>query len=670
MRPRPVFLAAIVLYALLSAPSPQAATGRTLRSAGEEFDRKIMAELRATHPEAASLFEQADAARDRGDHKQAAELYRRVFEMAPAFVHALRRQGYEEVHSGVREAGILHLRKALGLEHTATNTAALAMALGTQWGPEAPAPSAQEIDEAYILASEAAALDPADPFTQLPLCQIAMRKQEFLVMDRCVTSLKQSAPEDVVTHYYDAILNAVTGRFADAERALERAHAYGLPDEDFKALSREFAKARPWTSRLLPIAALVGGVWGGLLILLLAAGWLLSLAALRAAGRPLVETNGRARGVDSLLRQVYRIVLWLCCALYYLSLPLLVAVVLAAGGGIVYALLTVGHIPLKLLALVAVVTLVTLWSILKSVLVRGVDADPGLLLDLGQNPRMRALLDDVAGRVGTRPVESVYMTPGTDVAVMERGGFIKQLTGRRQRCLLLGVGVLEGMRLRPFKAVLAHEYGHFSNRDTAGGSFALAVRRSIITMAQGLARGGAAAWYNPAWLFINGFHRVFLIISQGASRLQEVLADRWAASLYGARAFEDGLRHVIERSIRFDSHINRTLNEVTKASSALPNLYEYRPAEVGTEEDFARAVEAALQAEPSAYDSHPSPSNRFAWVRLMPTGGAAVSADDDSPAWDLFSDRSALECSLTDVVREQVSSLYNVTIPARAPSGA
>ena len=48
---------------------------------------------------------------------------------------------------------------------------------------------------------------------------------------------------------------------------------------------------------------------------------------------------------------------------------------------------------------------------------------------------------------------------------------------------------------------------------------------------------GAAGWYNPAWLFVNGFFRVFLRVSQGASRLQEVMADRWAAFCYGSEAF-------------------------------------------------------------------------------------------------------------------------------------
>jgi len=672
--------AALVAMLLPLAPSLAASRPGTIEANSEEFDKRILSELQRMNPQAAELFTQAAAARERGDDKGAAELYGRVFAMAPTFVHALRRQGYEEVRSGQRAAGLAHLRRAVQLDPSSTNIAALALGLADMAGPhatQAPAPSKEEADEAWRLASEASALDPMEPYAQIALCQMAMQRREFLVMDRCVENLRASVPEDLAGDFFDVVASASQGRITEAEAALEKAHAHGLPDEQYRTIAMALAKARTpatptaGTPRLLSLGAICLAVWGGLLALLLGTGWLLSHAALRAAGRPPAESTGRASGLDAQLRRIYRVVLWACCALYYLSLPLLVAAVLIVGGGIIYAIVTFGYIPFKLLALVVILTLVTLWSIAKSVFVRGRDEDPGLPLDLDRQPRLRVLLDDVAARIDTRPVETVYMTPGTDVAVMERGGFLRQLAGKRRRCLLLGVGVLEGMRLGPFKAVLAHEYGHFSNEDTAGGGFALAVRRSIITMGQGLARGGAAAWYNPAWLFVNGFYRVFLVISQGASRLQETLADRWAASLYGAAAFEEGLRHVIERSIRFDSHINRTLNEVTKASAALPNLYEYRPAAAGTtEEDLARAVEAALNAEPSPYDSHPSPSHRFAWVRLIPSAGAAATAGDDAPVWDLFSDRKDLERRLTDVVRERVSLLYNVTIPAVMPPGS
>ncbi|MFL6260901.1 MAG: M48 family metallopeptidase [Thermoanaerobaculia bacterium] len=397
-------------------------------------------------------------------------------------------------------------------------------------------------------------------------------------------------------------------------------------------------------------AATIAAVWTATFLLLLAVGGFLSQAALRAAGRVPPRPSGQAQGGDALLRRAYRAVLWLSCAFYWVSIPLVVLVVLVGGGGLVYLFFRFGHVPIKLVLLLAVGVFVTLSAIVKSLFVRGEDGDPGLRLDLGGEPRLQTLLNEVAARIGTRPVDNVYLTPGTDLAVMERGGMLRQLGGQTERCLILGVGVLDGLELGPFKAILAHEYGHFSNQDTAGGGFALAVRRSLVTMARHLAMGGAATWYNPAWWFVNGFHRVFLRISQGASRLQEVLADRWAAFTYGAAAFERGLRHVIERSVYFDAHADAALGTAVQTKIPVANLYEVDPAKLPGRDGLAQQIEAALNAEPSPYDSHPSPADRFRWVRAIGGGGVAASAEDGQPVWGLFRDRAGIERLLTRMV--------------------
>jgi len=159
-------------------------------------------------------------------------------------------------------------------------------------------------------------------------------------------------------------------------------------------------------------------------------------------------------------------------------------------------------------------------------------------------------------------------------------------------------------------------------------------------------------------------------ISHGASRLQEVLADRWAASLYGAEAFEAGLRHVIERSVRFDAHVGATLKEVLDTKAALANLYRYEPATPPSESDLERACQEALGRPASPYDSHPSPADRFAAVRATPTRGAGPSDDDAAETWSLFTDRAAVERVMTTVVRQGVQANHGVEIPAGAPEPA
>ncbi len=290
----------------------------------------------------------------------------------------------------------------------------------------------------------------------------------------------------------------------------------------------------------------------------------------------------------------------------------------------------------------------------------------GVRLDTGAHPRLARMLAGVAGRIGTRPVDAVFLTPGTEVAVFEQGSMLKQLSGRSERCLILGVGVLDGMSQGELKAVLAHEYGHLVNRDTAGGGFALAVRRSLLQMARTLAEGGAATWYNPAWWFVRGFHRAFLRVSQGASRLQEILADRWAALAYGGRNFARGLEHVIERGIRFDAHAERALKEVIDGNRALANLYQYAPANPVDDKDVGSALEQALAAEPSPYDSHPRPKDRIAWVSDL-VADSPPDPDDDKPAWDAFEDRDAVERQMTNRIRITVATNHGIEIPVEAP---
>jgi Zn-dependent protease with chaperone function len=222
------------------------------------------------------------------------------------------------------------------------------------------------------------------------------------------------------------------------------------------------------------------------------------------------------------------------------------------------------------------------------------------------------------------------------------------------------------MRLRAFKSVLAHEYGHFRNEDTAGGGFALAVRRSLTAMAIELARTRLASPLNPAWWFVRGFGRAYFGISQGASRLQETLADRWAAFAYGSAAFAEGLRHVVERDVRFSAHVEATLDEVVKQKLALPNLYAFVPATPKDGSTVDSAITKALEKIPTPYDSHPRPADRIALVMSLAVAEPAPAGEgeEDEDVWALFADRSAVEGEMTAEVRARLARVRGVVVPA------
>jgi hypothetical protein len=250
--------------------------------------------------------------------------------------------------------------------------------------------------------------------------------------------------------------------------------------------------------------------------------------------------------------------------------------------------------------------------------------------------------------VRTRPIDEIRITPGTELAVYEKGTLRERSADRAKRILIIGVGTLNGFELNAFRAVLAHEYGHFSNRDTAGGDVALRVNDHMMKFAYAMALSGQAVWWNVAFQFLRVYHFIFRRISHGATRLQEVLADRVAASRYGAQAFEEGLTHVIRKSVEFNFLANKEINESASSRRALQNLYELT-ATAGT--DLEEETKKELNRETSEDDTHPCPNDRFRFTRRI------VSQTEPSISglvWDLFKDRPAITGEMTALIQQQL----------------
>src|SRR5262249_61876764 len=92
-----------------------------------------------------------------------------------------------------------------------------------------------------------------------------------------------------------------------------------------------FGWAWHYLSRFLAVWTLS---FGSLVII----GFVLSATALRASQRLPTEATGHARGIDAWLRSIYRVVLWVTCGFYYISMPIVSLLVVGAGGGLMYAI--------------------------------------------------------------------------------------------------------------------------------------------------------------------------------------------------------------------------------------------------------------------------------------------------------------------------------------------
>lgn len=252
-----------VVAGVLALVTARSASGRTTA----EFDRQIGAELRARDPASAAVFDEANALRARGDHAGAEARYRRVFEAAPWFVHARRRQGFELLMMFRRDEALAIAREVTRASAAPEDRAFLAVVIAAK-----EKMSKEEWKEANELARALEREDREDAPIQQSVAGVAMRTGDLALLDSAVTNLKVLAPRDPQTLRLDAVLQLNRGRFRKAKKALLDARAAGLPVEEFQRMSEDFDRARPWWWRTLEIGGVALGFAVAVLLLVFVAG--------------------------------------------------------------------------------------------------------------------------------------------------------------------------------------------------------------------------------------------------------------------------------------------------------------------------------------------------------------------------------------------------------------
>ena len=421
-------------------------------------------------------------------------------------------------------------------------------------------------------------------------------------------------------------------------------------------------------------------IWAILLVLLLFIGIVLSKLTLKKLDKQDPQNTGKPSQGMPLMRKIYKFTLGITSLYFYISIPIVILLVFLLGGGFVYVSLSVEGPSIRVLIAIVFVLLMmlaTIWAMLKSLFRRRQVDDPGQRLEEKDSPELFAVLKEVAREIGTPMVDTVFIVPEAQMAVFERGPLWRRLTGKSERCLILGLGMLNGMTQLQFKSILAHEYGHLNNKDTAGGVLAMHIRRAIESSAEGMMEESLGRWFNPAWLFINAFHRVYLRVSHGAARLQEVMADRSVAQVFGVNAFVQGLSHIIRRSIEFNLITDMEIHQAKYENRELQNLYSLEVPDTWPDSDKEKVSEQSTVDQPqvplpgevvetsfkhsmgtptSAYDSHPAPEKRIEWVKKLKT--TAQISDDGKPAWDLLENPTALQELMTKQMHENVKEAW------------
>lgn len=633
----------ITLLLLLSSVVAAQTPGRNM-----EKEKAIWAELEAVAPKSLDDFKAATEAMDSGNNDEAVRRFEAVLKKAPDFDPAMRWLGMILVQTGQSDAGFKLLEQAIKIRRSPENLLSLAWMLAYPGqGKEA---TSQQKRRSLALLQEASRQPEAanDPDNYGLRAQLALDLDQVDEFRQSTEWLAANQPDLMATHYYSAILAAHDHRWSDAETEIQKAGSLGLAPELVQQFLDSGIRTRAKVWRYVYYSAFLVGFWILGLFLLFVVGKLMSRKTLKSI--EMSDPTMTASPADLSLRKWYRILINLAGVYYYISIPAVIFLVLAVAGSITFGFYMVGRIPIKLVAIICIGALITVFKMVQSLFIKVESDDPGRSLSEEEAPGLWKMVRSVADSVGTRAVDEIRITPGTDLAVYEKGSFRERSQDKAKRILLVGTGVLNDFKQNGFRAVLAHEYGHFSHRDTAGGDIALRVNADIMKFAYGMAVTGQAVWWNLAFHFLKIYHFIFRRISHGATRLQEVMADRVAASKYGARAFEEGLTHVVRKSVEFNFVTNREIDDSTSAGRALQNIYEIQ---VPENPDLEQEIKESLERETSEDDTHPSPRDRFRFTsRIVGATEQPISGQ----VWDLFRDRSSLTREMTTRVEAEIQT--------------
>lgn len=634
------FIKALVLALFVIFISPQISytqnQGRELKK-----EEKIWKELEEKSPKVVEQFKLATENLDKGNYEETIKLYNEVLEEVPNFEHALRRIGYALVAVDRRAEGLEMSKKALDLNRSSENLIGYASILA-DIGNNKYQPPESTLEEALQLTKEAIKKDtektPEALFMFVQLSLELNRPDDF---ENAVNSLLEKYPNEAGTHYYNAIRLANYGEFTEAEAEIIEAEKLGTPREATQPIltAIEDAKSQQYfgMGNYIFYGIFIIGAWILGLATLFIVGKILSLKTLKSIENS--DPNDITGKAQIGLKGVYRKIITIAGIYYYLSQPILILLTIALTIGITVFFLYVGTIPIKLLLIIGFVALASVFYMIKSLVIRAKAEEPGRILKEEEAPELWSLVRNVAEVVNTRPVDEIRITPGADLAVYERGSIRTKMQDKAERVLILGLAVIDDFNQNAFRAVLAHEYGHFSNRDTAGGDIAFQVNNDIIKFAESMALSGTATFYNISFQFLRFYHFLFRRITHGASRLQEILADRMAVYQFGKEAFREGLNHVIRSDVEFGLLANKEINAALAANRAMQNFYELKIEDEMTKNDVEQEFSKYLARPTTEDDTHPSPQDRY---RLIEKINSKETPPLEGQVWDMFLNKETL----------------------------
>lgn len=506
--------------------------------------------------------------------------------------------------------------------------------------------------------------------------------------------LAKKYPQEGRLACFNGMALLATGDRTKAGVEFERAETLGVPLEtvvpaDVAETLRSLTATSPILLALTGVAVCFVLFYATVICSMIAAAFVLSrftkgthALKLMKKGSEAIVQDGRVVRTkrETVLSRLYLLLIMSGLVLFYLSIPFIVAGILGGTGLIVYGIFLLDRIPVKLVVLILVIGIGMAIGVLRSLFAKAGSGAFGVHKLASDEPRLHELVSDVARQVDTEAVDEIYIGPGSEIGVHQEGRGPFGIFGVKRRVLTLGLASLQFLTVSELRAIMAHEYAHFSHGDTFFSRFihqvSLTIDASLRAMAEA---GGKLNYVNPFYWFLVLYYRAYNMMSSGFSRSREFLADRMAASLYGANVFSTALCKVVMHGTYYDVQLNQYLASkfaghdtgqpnqppVDFLPASVTNLYEAsRKREHDSRNDPERLVEIKemLNEKGSLFSSHPTVGERLEAI----AGFSSDHDTDTTPARALLVNPDSIERELTEFVQSYAEYIGGIAAAAQA----
>jgi Zn-dependent protease with chaperone function len=372
----------------------------------------------------------------------------------------------------------------------------------------------------------------------------------------------------------------------------------------------------------------------------------------------------------------------------YLVLFLLTVAIACGFFYLAYALVVLLHFNTLTLGLALALLasgVLLIYFLIKFLFAKSTPADNSDTIEITSDtqPQLFAFIKKVTQEVGVPFPKHVYLTPEVNAGEFYDSSFWSMFLPVPKN-LKIGLGLVNSLNQSEFKAVLAHEFGHFSQRSMKFGSYVYNLNKVIHNLLYDNAGYEATldSWSSTASIFrftafinihlIKGMQyvlrQVYVLINKShmsLSREMEFQADAIAAFVTGANHSISLLRRIEVGQICYDELLNYW-NSKLSAKQRSENMYTQH-----REVMHRFAINHRLQSDAAGlpvvdrhmavlnnnqvsindqWASHPTSNEREQYLTNIGINTPTV----ESAAWELFTDVEALQQEATNRLYTQV----------------